>query len=104
MQSLPNPLGQILRRRVLQSFNVVEAAVIQGVEDGLKGFLDVGKVNDPAKVRFHFSVDLNTHLERMAMHPSTLMAFGNVGQPMGAFKGELAKNRHGEPSRIPKPR
>jgi hypothetical protein len=59
LQSLPYPDRNILGGRVLQSLDVVQAPVVQRVDDAGEAFFDIKEVGDETRVRVHWSIQMN---------------------------------------------
>jgi hypothetical protein len=63
-----DPTDQIFTRRILQSWNVVEQAMIEHlVNTTRKSLADFCKVHNPARGWIHFPLNTNLDTKRMAM-------------------------------------
>ena len=85
----PEPDGEIFECRIFQAFDVVEAAVIELVDDFPRGLADFRMVIEPAHFRVHLALDRNFHAETVAVHPSAFVPRRHVRQNMGRLETEI---------------
>jgi len=94
LQPFPYPLRKILAGGVLEAFNLIEAMMIELVEQGLKGSPQVGKVHHPARFLTDRTADVDFNPERVSMHAGTFVPFRDIGKPMGRFDLKYPKYIH----------
>ncbi len=88
-QSLPKPDGHALGRRVLQSLHFVEEVMIEPRHDRIDDALQVGEVDEPARMRIDVSAHGELSAKRMAVHPPALVTFGHVRKVVGGLEAEV---------------
>jgi len=74
--------------------------VIKHFVEWCKGFLDLGKVQHPAKVFINSSRNMYLARKGMAMEPITLVIGCQIRQPMRCLEGKLFKNVHSNARRL----
>ena len=84
-KSLPYPAGEVLARRIGQTLDLVQIAVVQLSMNRLKGRGNVSKVHDPAGFGLEGTSDVDLYFERVPVHPGAFMAFRDIGQPGWSF-------------------
>ena len=94
MQTIPYPYGDILRRGIFQSFNVVQIFMIEFIQHGLKSTIDIGKIHHPTAAGINRPPDVNFHAKRMTVHFRTFMPRPGIRQPMSRVKFINFKNLH----------
>ena len=67
LELMPNPTGNVLARWILQSLHLVQVMVVDLVFNCLESALDVGKVDDPAKLWIDWTLNVDFDLEAMAV-------------------------------------
>jgi len=95
MQSFPYPPREILAGRVFEPFNVVEAMMIELVEQGLKGAPQVSEIHHPACFLANRTTDMDFNPERMAVHAGTFVPLRDIGKAVGGFYLKYSKYIHG---------
>lgn len=93
-QPLPDPPSEVFAGRVFKTVNVIQAVVVELVEQGLECLSQVGKIHHPARVLAYRATDVYFDAEGMAVQAGALVPFGNVGQPVRGFDLKNAKNIH----------
>ena len=88
VQLVPDPLGDHFRSWVFQSFDLIEATVIQRLFDWSGDLLDFTEVDQVAIFRAHFTLDHDIHSEGVAVHTPALVPLREGGQPVGGFEAE----------------
>jgi hypothetical protein len=63
LELIPDPFGQNLAGRVLQSGNVIQIVVIQPLIQRLEDGFDLGEVPDPPGVGIHVTREMEADLE-----------------------------------------
>jgi hypothetical protein len=102
MKLPPNPTCKIFTRWILQSFYFIQVAVVDFVFNCLEGALNVGKVDDPAKLWIDWTLNMDFDLEAMAVQTTAFVSGGYVWEAVRRFDREYLKNLHGfSPHRIP---
>jgi len=94
LQPFPYPLRKILAGGVLEAFNLIEAMMIELVEQGLKGPPQVGKIHHPARFLTNRATDMDFNPERVSMHAGTFVPLRDIGKPMSRFDLKYSKNIH----------
>jgi len=64
---IPDPLSEIFAGWIFETFNVVEIIVIELIEKRGECSLYVIKIHDPTRFRIYFTVDRQTHKERVTV-------------------------------------
>ena len=95
MQSFPDPSREIFAGRVLEPFDVIEAMMIELVEQGLKGAPQFGEIHHPAGLLTNGTTDVDFDPERMPVHAGTFVPLRDIGQAVGGFDLKYAKYIHG---------
>ena len=96
-QVIPDPNGQVFKRRIFQALDLVKNPVIELLDDLFCGLANLRVVVKPP----HFGIDLPFHgyfrAETVPVHPPALVARRNVGQRVGRLKTEILgqSNFHG---------
>ena len=88
-EAVPNPPRDIFAGWILESFDVVQAVMIQLLAQWLKRFLELSKIAHPACLRVHPAMHVNFTAKAVAVQASTLVAFRRGGQPMRRFKANF---------------
>ena len=68
--------------------------MIQGVEQGREGGLQLREVHDPAGLGVHRAGHVDPHLEGVVVQAGTLMAFRHVGETVGRLDMESLVDVH----------
>jgi hypothetical protein len=89
MEPVPDPAGEHLAGRILETGDLVEVVVVETLEDGLHGAGEVSEVPDPSTVGVDGSLDMNRHPEGMPMQAGAFVTRRNVGQPVGGLEREF---------------
>ena len=91
---IPDPDGDVFRRWVFQSFNVVNEFVIQLVNQRIDNVFQFFKIHDPSKVRVTLAFYKHAELVGMSVYVLALVSFGHVRQKMRGVEGEILVNFH----------
>ena len=94
-QRLPDPLREALAGRIFQTWNLIEVAMVELLEDRRKSLLDVGEVHDPAQVRIGFTAHVHFDPERVAVQARALVRRGNMRKAVRRFDLENLEDVHG---------
>lgn len=86
---LPEPVGHILNRRVLQTGNLIEIAVIKLIYDRLHKLADTRMVVEPAGRLVDFAFDRDLHFEAVPMHLPALMTLRGARKGLRGFEHEV---------------
>lgn len=92
---IPDPLSEILARWIFETFNVVEVVVIELIEKGGEGSLNVIKIHDPTRFRIYFAVDRQAYKEGVTVQSRAGVSLGNEWEPMCRFKTKVFVKFHG---------
>ena len=91
---MPYPVSKILSRRIFQSFNLVQIMMVQPQPQGLKGLLDLRKIEKPTGVRIDLPFTDKFNAKAMAVQPATLMPGWGIRQAMGRLEPEFTNESH----------
>ena len=94
LETTPDPDRELFAGRILQTGNVVEAAMIDLVEDRRESGLDVGEIHHPARVRLRFTRNMDFHAERMPVHSRAFVARRDIRQAVRRLDLEYFENVH----------
>src|SRR5688572_8585397 len=99
LEPFPDPDREALRGRVVEPLDVVEAAVVERVEQRRERRLDVGEVDDPAELRVDRTLDVHVDAERMPVHARALVPCRHVRKAVGRLDLEGLVQSHRVDSR-----
>ena len=85
----PKPSRHDLNRGAFQALDVIKVSVVHHFQQRSHRFGDTFVVVDPADGFIHFSLDVDLHLEAVAMHLTTLVVIRKAGKSMGGFEIEV---------------
>ena len=94
LEVLPDPHRDALAGRIVEPGDIVEVAMVEGLEDRRKGSLDVRKVHDPAGLRPRLAGHMHVDAELMTVQPRALVPGRHVRQPVRGFEVECLENFH----------
>ena len=94
LEPTPDPDRELLAGRILQAGNIVEAAMIDLLEDRRECRFDLGEIHHPAGMRLRFSRHMDFHAERMPVQPRAFVAGGHVRQAVRRLDLEYFENVH----------
>jgi len=77
---LPDPDRDIFRRRIFETFDVVQILMVEPLEERLECGLDCEEIGDKARHRIDRPFEPQFHAIRMAVQAAAAMAFAGVGQ------------------------
>jgi hypothetical protein len=91
---MPNPASEILAGGILQSSDVIEIVVIEGIKDGPERLANIGEVLYPALSLSHRPGETDLDTKRVAVQTPALVAFRDVGEAMRSFEGKNLMDVH----------
>lgn len=94
LETAPNPDRQLLAGRIFQTRHIIEAAMVDLIENRRERGFDVGEIHHPAGVRLRLARDVNFHAERMPVQPRAFVAGRNIGKAMRRLDLEYFENVH----------
>src|SRR5258708_875297 len=94
LEPAPDPHRQHLAGRVLESGDVVEVAVVEGLEGVLHRGAEVGKVAHPAGVGGYRASHVNADDKGVTVEAGTLVLRRHVGQAMRGLDAERFVDLH----------
>lgn len=100
-QAVPKPDREVFARRVSQSIDIVQIAVIQSRMNRLPCGIHIGKVHHPAEFRIQRAAQRKLDAKRMAVQARTGVGVGQRRQTPRALQMIDPKNIHGVLSRKP---
>jgi len=86
---LPDPDGQKFGGRVAEAFDIIEEVVIEPGDDRVHRALQIGEVDDPARLRVDLPANRHFSPERMSVHPPALVSVGHIRQEMSRLEAEV---------------
>src|SRR5262249_40906642 len=97
LHAVPDPLREILARRVLEPRDLVEVVMIELVPERLPDVVDHAVVDEPTRLRIHRTGDRELDLERVPVQALALVTFRDVRKLVGRLETELVyqANVHG---------
>ena len=93
-QPVPDPPCEVFAGRVFKSIDVIQAVVVELVEQGLECPSQIGKIHHPARFLAYRAADVYFDSKGVPVQAGALVPFGNVGQPVSGFDLKNAKNIH----------
>ena len=90
----PHPAGNVLARRILETLDIVEVAMIELIEQRCKSRTDIGEIGDPAGIVTHWSGQVHLDPERVSVQASTLVVGGNARQAVRGLDAKHLENIH----------
>ncbi|QDU33710.1 hypothetical protein KS4_17660 [Poriferisphaera corsica] len=81
-----DPFGECFGCGIFQALNVVEAVVIELIDERGGDFFDVAEVHEVAHFRVTFAFDNDVDLEGVAMKTAAFVAVREFGEPMSGFE------------------
>ena len=88
LEAVPDPSREHLARGVLQSFDLVEAVVVELEADRLQSSLDIAVIHEVVPFRGDVSLHDDIHAKGVAVHAAALMAIGEIRQVVGGLEAE----------------
>ena len=95
LEGIPDPDRQHFAGRVFQPGDLVEAAMIQLLEDWRERGFDLGEIHDPARIGSRFAAHMHFDPKRMTVHARAFVAGWHARQPMRGFELKDLENIHG---------
>lgn len=86
-QALPNPVREDFAGGVGEAVDVVEAVVIELLEEGSEVAFEFGEVDDEAGARIEGALDDEANAEGVSVEAGAGMSFGEGGQEVGGLEG-----------------
>ena len=94
LKAVPDPPGQDLARRVVESFYLVEVVVVEASQERLNRARQVGEVTDPTGVITDRSAHVHGHPVGVPVQPSALVARRHVREAVSRLERELSEDLH----------
>lgn len=91
---MPDPSGKIFARWILQTWHLVETAMIKFFFNRRKSLFNLGEIEHPSKLRINGPVYMDFDPEAVPMHTSALVPCRHIGEPMSRFDMELFEYLH----------
>ena len=95
----PNPSGDVLARRILQAFNLIQVVVVECLLEWCKRRLNFRKIHDPASRFRDCSFHENRDMELVAVQSSTFVSRRDVREAVGSFEREFPEDFQNLPLR-----
>jgi hypothetical protein len=86
LQVLPDPAGQVLARRVLETWDLIQVVMVELVFQRLEGVLHIAKIAEPAHVLVNLPPQANLDAERVPMQTTAFMPRGHIRQQVGCLE------------------
>lgn len=86
---MPDPDGEDLGGRVLETVNLVEQIVVEPSDHRVDGVFDISEIHEPSGPRIDVAADRDFSSKRVAVHPPALVPFGDIRQVMRGFETEI---------------
>src|SRR3954453_3809490 len=93
-EAVPEPDGDHFRGGVGEAGDVVEAVVVELVDDRVDGLFQIGEIDQPAGGRIDLAAHGDLAAERVAVHAPALVALRHIRQPMGRFESKVLHQFH----------
>jgi hypothetical protein len=89
LQARPDPACQILARRVLEPWDLVQEMVVELILQGLEGALHVGEIEEPTHVLIDCPSESELDAERVAVQASALVSEWHIRQHVSRLERKL---------------
>ena len=86
---LPEPRAHVFDRGILESRDLVQVAVVEGVDERLHRTANQRVVVKPARLRIDFALDGDLDFETVAVHPAAFVIVGHARERLRGFEGEI---------------
>ena len=86
LEAVPNPTGDVLACRVVQTRHLVQIPVIQLLEERLEPLRDLGVVDEPSQVGIALARHGDLGAETVPVKTPALVRLGQARQEMSGFK------------------
>ena len=87
-EAIPNPNREHLAGGILESGNLIEAAMVERIMDRRDRLFDVAVIDEKSPRRIDIAFDHNIDTKRMSVHASALVAIGKAREEVSGFEGE----------------
>ena len=95
LEFVPDPAGDVLARRVLETLDLVQIVVVEAAKKRLEVGLQVGEVHEPAALGLDRPGDVQRDLERVPVESAALVPVGDVRKEVGCLERELLEDLGG---------
>ena len=80
-----DPYRKIFTSRIFQARDLIQAVMIDLLEDWRKRLLDLGKIHYPAEMRIDITPHMHLNAKRMPVHACAFVSGRNIRQAVCGF-------------------